>query len=305
MCCRVSPVNPNGYEGWTAAGGEAQSETMSESDGDEPAEGPLADDAVGLDAFAGDPNFMLSLARGLKVLDALVTERRDLTVSEAAAVTALPRAVVRRCFYTLEKLGYVIPIKPGVFAMGLPLLEMGQAYLKTIGPAGAIQAILDRLSRELDETAALAKMHGDELAYVASSKAKHAKAIGGQPGTKIPAFCTAMGRVLLAHLGRQELDAYFAGLQPIAFTSFTTTDPAKIRRHVDHARAAGYSINEQELDLGIRAIAVPVINRSGRAIAALNVGGDPTRLTNGALLGRFVPQMNSAAREIGLLVDSL
>jgi IclR family pca regulon transcriptional regulator len=259
---------------------------------------------TGLDGFAGDPNFMLSLARGLAELGALESERRHLTVSEAAAVTGLPRAVVRRCFYTLEKLGYVGASKPGAFAMGLPLLEMGQAYLSTIGSAGAIQAILDRLSVELHETCALAKLHGHDLVYVASSKAKHEKAIGGQPGTKIPAFCTAMGRVLLAHLSRQELDAYFAQLKPISFTSYTATDPAVIRRGVEHARAAGYSINDQELDIGIRAVAVPVLDRSGRAIAALNVGGDPARLNNSALLARFVPQMNTAAREIGRLVDA-
>lgn len=259
---------------------------------------------VDLDSFAGDPNFMLSLARGLKVMQALAEQRRGLTVSEAAQATGLPRATVRRCFYTLEKLSF-LTVNGAEFSLGAPVLALGQAYLSTIGPGGAIQAIMDKLRDTLDETCALAKLHGQDLVYLAVAPGRHQQSISGQPGSHVPAFCTSLGRVLLAHLPPASLEAILTSMQPVKFTPYTITEPDRIRTAILHARAAGYSINDQELDLGVRAISVPVRDRSGKVVAALNAGGDPARLKNGLLLSKFLPEMNLAAQEIGQLIDQL
>jgi IclR family pca regulon transcriptional regulator len=259
---------------------------------------------VDLNSFSGDPNFMLSLARGLKVMQALAAQRRSLTVSECAAVTGLPRATVRRCFYTLEKLGFVQASGPA-FALGAPVLALGEAYLAAIGPSGAIQAIMDKLRDTLDETCVLARLDGQDLVYLAMSRGRNKQSIPGQPGSHVPAFCTSLGRVLLANLPPAGLEAVLANIQPVKFTPFTITDADTIRTVIAHARAAGYSINDQELDLGVRALSVPVRDRTGKVVAALNAGGDPSRLKNGLLLSKFLPEMNMAAQEIGKLIDQL
>jgi IclR family pca regulon transcriptional regulator len=262
---------------------------------------PLAERTEGLDAFAGDPDFMLSLARGMAVLQAIAEALRPLTVSEAATATGLPRATARRCLYTLERIGFV-GAAGGGYTLRPTVMSLGQAYLTMVGPTGAIQAILERLSERFDESFALARLHGHDTVWIATSVGRSRMSLAAQPGARMPAFCTASGRMLLAGLDEAALDRFLAELAPVRFTSHTKTDLAEIRGAIDEARRAGYALIERELDMGVRALAVPVRDRSGTPVGALNVGGAPSRLSNVDLLTRFVPEMDAAATEIGLLM---
>jgi IclR family transcriptional regulator, pca regulon regulatory protein len=257
-----------------------------------------------LEAFSGDPHFMLSLARGLLVLQAFVNHGPKLTVSDAARATGLARATARRCLYTLEKVGYV-RMEGSTYLLESRFLPLARAYLRSLGPEGSVQVVLDRLRDQLDETVALGKLDGAHVSYMSLSRKSRARTLGGSVGMRVPAFCTSMGRVLLAALPETEVEAVIAAFPPVKFTTFTEIDPKEIRERVREAGRNGFSINDQELDLGLRALAVPVRDHRGRVIAALNAGGESTRLSNTILVGQFLPLMQEAAEEIGQLIEQV
>ncbi|MEI9892055.1 MAG: IclR family transcriptional regulator C-terminal domain-containing protein [Caulobacteraceae bacterium] len=257
-----------------------------------------------LESFSGDPHFMLSLARGLLVLQAFVGAGPRLTVSDAARATGLARATARRCLYTLEKVGYV-RMEGSAYVLESRFLPLARAYLRGLGPEGSVQVVLDRPARpdrrDLRARPARRRPRGLRLP-VAQEPHPNPR---GSVGMRVPAFCTSMGRVLLAALPEDEIDRVIAAFPPVKFTPFTQTDPGEIRERVKEAGRNGFSINDQELDLGLRAMAVPVRDHRGRVIAALNAGGENTRLSNTVLVGQFLPLMQEAAEEIGQLIEQV
>ena len=260
--------------------------------------------AADLEAFSGDPHFMLSLARGLVVLQAFTTNGPKLTVSEAARATGLARATARRCLYTLEKVGYV-RMEGSAYLLESRFLPLARAYLRGLGPEGSVQVVIDRLRDAVDETCALGKLDGAHVIYTSVSRKTRARTLGGSMGMRVPAFCTSMGRILLAPLTDAEIDSVLAAFPPVKFTAFTVTDPGEIRERIREAGRNGFSINDQELDVGLRALSVPVRDHRGRVIGALNAGGEEARLSNSLLVGRFLPLMQEAAEEIGQLIEQV
>lgn len=257
-----------------------------------------------LEAFSGDPHFMLSLARGLLVLQAFVGGGPKMTVSDAARATGLARATARRCLYTLEKVGYV-RMEGSAYVLESRFLPLARAYLRSLGPEGSVQVVLDRLRDQLDETVAIGKLDGAHVVYASLSRKSRARTLGGTVGMRVPAFCTSMGRVLLAAQPGAEVDQVLTSFPPVKFTPFTQTEPAEIRERIGEAARNGFSINDQELDLGLRALAVPIHDHRGRVIAALNAGGERDRLSNTLLVGQFLPAMHAAAEEIGQLIEQV
>ncbi|HEY4029483.1 MAG TPA: IclR family transcriptional regulator C-terminal domain-containing protein [Caulobacteraceae bacterium] len=260
--------------------------------------------ALELEGFSGDPHFMLSLARGLLVLQAFVGAGPRLTVSDAARATGLARATARRCLYTLEKVGYV-RMDGAAYVLESRFLPLARAYLRGLGPEGSVQVVLDRLRDQLDETCAIGRLDGAHVVYASLSRKTRARTLGGTVGMKVPAFCTSMGRVLLSALPDPEVDQVLAGFPPVKFTPFTATEPGDLRDRIREASRNGFSINDQELDLGLRALAVPIRDHRGRVIAALNAGGERDRLSNTVLVGQFLPAMQEAAEEIGQLIEQV
>ncbi len=260
--------------------------------------------AADMEAFSGDPHFMLSLARGLLVLQAFAGHGPRLTVSDAARITGLAHATARRCLYTLEKVGYVSMDGPH-YQLESRFLPLARAYLKSLGPEGSIQVVLDRLRDTVDETCALGKLDGAHVIYTSVSRKSRTRTLGGSMGLRVPAFCTSMGRILLAALGEAEVEAVLKAFPPVKFTPFTATAPEDIRERIEEAGRNGFSINDQELDLGLRALAVPIRDHRGRVIGALNAGGEAARLSNSLLVGRFLPLMQEAAEEIGQLIEQV
>jgi IclR family pca regulon transcriptional regulator len=260
--------------------------------------------AAEMDSFSGDPHFMLSLARGLLVLQAFVSNGPKLTVSEAARVTGLARATARRCLYTLEKVGYVRMDGPA-FVLESRFLPLARAYLRSLGPEGSVQVVLDRLRDQVDETCAVGKLDGAQVLYTSVARQSRTRTLGGTTGLRVPAFCTSMGRVLLAERDSDEIDAVLRAFPPVKFTAYTVTNPDEIRERIQEAGRNGFSINDQELDVGLRAIAVPIRDHRGRVIGALNAGGEASRLPNSALVGRFLPLLQEAAEEISQLIEQI
>jgi IclR family pca regulon transcriptional regulator len=260
--------------------------------------------AAEMDAFSGDPHFMLSLARGLLVLQAFASSGTRLSVSEAAKATGLPRATARRCLYTLEKIGYV-RAEGSSYVLESRFLPLARAYLRSLGPEGSVQVVLDRLRDQVDETCAIGKLDGAHVIYTAVSRKDRDRTLGGSMGTKVPAYCTSMGRVLMAALSQADIEAVLSGFNPVKLTAYTLTAPDELRERIRDAGRNGFAINDQELDLGRRALAVPIRDHRGRVIAALNAGGEAQRLSNQILIGQFLPLLQEAADEIGQLIEQV
>lgn len=263
-----------------------------------------ADKASDMEAFSGDPHFMLSLARGLLVLQAFVDHGPKLTVSDAARATGLARATARRCLYTLQQVGYV-RLEGTAYVLESRFLPLARAYLRSQGPEGSVQVVLDRLRDQIDETCAIGRLDGAHVVYHWVSRKTRAGALGGAVGMRVPAFCTSMGRIMLAGSSPSEVGQVLAAFPPVKFTPFTLTDPDEIRERILEAGRNDFSINDQELDLGMRALSAPIRDHRGRVIAALNAGGEEARLSNTVLVGQFLPLMQEAAEEIGQLIEQV
>ena len=253
-----------------------------------------------IEAWSGDPNFMTSLARGIAVIRAFTQQKRRLTISQVSQRTGIPRAAVRRCLYTLGQLGYVKAEDGRDFSLSPRILSLGHAYLSSTPLATAAQPLLDRVSDVLHESCSIALLEGDEILYVArSSTNRRIMSVDLGIGTRLPAYCTSMGRVLLAHMAAPELDAYLGRVKMIQYTPRTLATAEKLRRELEGVRRTDHAIVDQELEIGLRSIAVPVRDRTGRVVAAMNIGTQASRVSLAELEKSFLRELQSAARELG------
>jgi len=256
-----------------------------------------------LDEFHGDPNFMMSLARGLLVIQAFSERRLQLSISQLSRRTALSRASVRRCLHTLSKLGFAGTDDGRSFYLRPRVLALGHSYLSSMPLATAAQPILEHLSQILHESCSIALLDGTEIVYVARAHVTRIMAIDLGVGTRLPAFCTSMGRVLLANLPANELESVLPKIEFKRFTDRTVTSVEKLRQVLAAVKREGHAIIDQELELGLRSMAVPVRNPAGRVVAAINVGAHGQRVSIQDMRTRFLPYLRAAAQELCLLLN--
>jgi len=256
-----------------------------------------------LDEFHGDPNFMMSLARGLLVIQAFSERRLQLSISQLSKRTALSRASVRRCLHTLSKLGFAGTDDGRSFYLRPRILALGHSYLSSMPLATAAQPILEHLSQILHESCSIALLDGTEIVYVARAHVTRIMAIDLGVGTRLPAFCTSMGRVLLANLPANELESVLPKIEFKRFTDRTVTSVEKLRQVLAAVKREGHAIIDQELELGLRSMAVPVRNPAGRVVAAINVGAHGQRVSIQDMRTRFLPYLHAAAQELCLMLN--
>lgn len=245
----------------------------------------------------GDPNFMTSLARGLAVIRGFAGTSHGLTIAQLSKSTGISRAAVRRCLYTLEQLGYVGSEGTAYF-LRPKILSLGFAFLSSTPVAEAAQPHLDAMSKALEESCSLSILDGDEIVYVARAAASRIMSINLVVGTRLPAYCSSMGRVLLAHLPPAALESYLARvkLEPRTVHSVTSVD--RFREILQAVREQGYALVDEELEIGLRSIAVPVRDVSGRVIAAMNIGSQAARVSADEMRERFLPRLQAVAAEL-------
>jgi IclR family pca regulon transcriptional regulator len=234
--------------------------------------------------------YLQSLARGLAVLVSLGSARGGLTLAAAAQATGLPRATVRRSVQTLEHLGYATS-DGGRFALLPRVLELGYAPLSGRTFGEIVQPHLADLVARVHESASVATLSGDDVVYVARVPTVAIMSVDITVGTRFPAYATSMGRVLLADLPEERL----AELAVPPLTRHTVTSPADLAAAVRQAGLDGYAVVDQELEEGVRSIAVPVRDRSGRAVAAVNVATHASRATPADLVRDVLPPLREAA----------
>lgn len=259
--------------------------------------------AAEIQALSGDPNFMTSLARGLAVIRAFSQQKRRLAVSQISQKTGIPRAAVRRCLYTLSQLGYVSSDDGRTFALRPKILALGHAYLSSTPLATSAQPILDHVTGVLHESCSIAILDGEDILYTArSTTTKRIMSLDLGVGSRLPAFCTSMGRVLLAGLEPGELNTFLARAKLTPFTNRTVASPSELKQVLDEVRRMGYAIVDQELEIGLRSIAVPVRDPTGKVVAAINIGTQSSRVPISEMETKFLPRLRDAAEELGMLL---
>lgn len=246
-----------------------------------------------------DGDFMTSLARGLIVIQTFSKHKRPLTVSQISTHTGISRAAVRRCLYTLGKLGFAGSQDQQHFFLCPKILTLGHAYLSSNPLAKVAQPVLEQLSAVLYESCSVATLDQYEVLYVARAAVSRIMSIDLRVGSRLPGFCTSMGRVLLAALQEKQLNAYLAHVVLTRHTDRTVVSVAKLKRILEMVKRNGYAIVDQELEVGLRSLAVPIRSSAGAVVAALNVGCHAQRISIRELQTTFLPHLRRAALDIG------
>ncbi len=247
-------------------------------------------------------DIMGGLAKGLKVIEAFTAEHPRLSISEAADISGYDRATTRRCLLTLAELGYCA-YDGKYFTVTPRVLRLGTGCLASMPLPRIVQPWLDRLSEEIGQSTSVSILDDAEIVYVARASQRRVMSIALMPGSRLPAYCTSMGRVLLAALP-SERALELLSAEPLAQrTARTQTDVGEVQRILQDVKADGYASIDQEVEIGLRSVAVPLVGARGQTLAALNVGLAATEEPMRAMVSRYLPALLRIKAELsGILV---
>ncbi len=248
-------------------------------------------------AAAREPHFVQSLERGLSVITAFGPDASALTLSDVARSTGLTRAAARRFLLTLADLGYVRQ-DGTLFRLTPKVLGLGYAFLSSLPLPGIAEPYLERLVAEVHESSSMSVLDGSDVVYVARVPTSRIMTVAISVGTRFPAYATSMGRVLLAGLDDEALEAHLSALDLEAFTDRTVASVDDLRERVREARRQGYAIVDQELEHGLRSVAVPVRNRHGTVVAAVNVSSHVSRVSRDRARKVLLPPLLRAVADL-------
>jgi IclR family pca regulon transcriptional regulator len=246
-------------------------------------------------------DMIAGLDKGLQVIEVFDQERSRLTIADVADRTGLTRAAARRYLLTLTALGYMRH-ENKQFSLTPKVLRLGQSYLHSARLPRIAQPLLYRLAYSLGEAASVGVLDHDDLVCVAAVSAGQLISSTLQPGTRVPAYCTANGRILLASLPPDQTVRYIARavLEPI--TAYTIADRDRLADEIARVRTQGYALVDQELELGLRTIAVPVRNFRGEVVAAMNISVHAARMTPEQMVERCLPALIKFQVELNALL---
>jgi IclR family transcriptional regulator, pca regulon regulatory protein len=245
--------------------------------------------------------FVQSFARGLAVIRSFSALSPQQTLSEVAERSQLSRAGARRILLTLQTLGYVTS-DGRLFRLTPRILDLGFAYLSSMPIWNLAEPVMEDLVADVKESCSAAVLEQTDIVYVLRVPTHQIMRITLGVGSRLPAWCTSMGRVLLADLPEPEMLARLATCELSARTRHTLTDPDAIAARVAQARRQGWCIVNQELEEGLISVAVPVRNRAGRVIAALNVSGQANRTNARTVQDSILPRLQRAADTISAML---
>jgi IclR family pca regulon transcriptional regulator len=239
-------------------------------------------------------DFVQSLDRGLSVIRAFDLDNPELTLSEVAQRTDLTRAAARRFLLTLERLGYVGSDRKR-FSLRPRVLELGYAYLSSLGLPEVAMPHLEHLVSEVQLSSSISVLDDQDIIYVARVMTRRIMSVNINVGTRLPALTTSMGRVLLAGLPEEELDAFLDRADIVAHTENTVRDKAELQRVIAGVRESGWALVDQELELGLRAMAVPIRDAKGRVVAAMNLSAPSVAFGADDVVARFLEPLQRQA----------
>ena len=261
---------------------------------------PLSDETAEAPDKPGD-SYVQSFARGLAVIRTFNSERPEQTLTDVAAAAGLTRAGARRILLTLQTLGYV-ETEGRLFRLTPRILDLGFAYLTSMPFWNLAEPIMEDLSSQVHESCSAAVLDRTEIVYVLRVPTHKIMTINLSIGSRLPAYCTSMGRVLLSALSEKELDATLDATQIVAHTPRTIVDRDELKKTIAQVGAQGWAIVDQELEAGLISMSAPIRNRQGRIIAALNISGNVQRKSAKQMVKAFLEPLQQASRTVSELV---
>jgi IclR family pca regulon transcriptional regulator len=249
-----------------------------------------------------ETDFISGFAKGLSVIEAFDAANPRLSITDISRITGLERATARRCLLTLAQLGYA-DYDGKFFSLSPRILRLGHSYLTATPLPRLLQPFLDQLSEKTGESASASVLDGNEIVYIARASHKRVMSINLNPGSRLPAYCSSMGRVLLAAMNDGDAKSILESSNRKANTPNTKTTIAELMAELQLISEQGYAVIDQELEIGLCSIAIPVRNMRGTTIAALNVGAQAPRVTVDEMVTTYLPVMQSTRDTLaGLLV---
>jgi IclR family pca regulon transcriptional regulator len=242
-------------------------------------------------------DFVESLDRGLRLLQAFGERPAPMSLSEIAKAADLPRATARRILFTLQHGGFVSS-DGKQFALTPHVLTLAGSYLRSNQLVSVLQPVLDRISVEAQEVSSLAVLDGDVVVFIARATPTRIFTGGVDIGYRLPAFCTAVGRAMLGRFSDAELKTKLAAIHREALTPETVLDPKRLLAAIAADRARGYSVVDREAEPHFRSIAVPVQRYDGTIVAAINIGAHVDRISTEEMVKRFLPLLREGAAEV-------
>jgi IclR family pca regulon transcriptional regulator len=256
----------------------------------------MANAALSAGPRPGD-GYVQSFARGLDVIRSFSAAAPRQTLTDVAARSGLTRAGARRILLTLQALGYVRS-DGRHYALTPRILDLGFAYLSSMPIWNLAEPVMERLVDQVKESCSAAVLDGTDIVYVLRVPTRKIMSIGLGVGSRLPAACTSMGRVLLAGLPDTEVEALLRAAPPAAHTRHTLTDPEAVLAKVRQARRQGWCLVNQELEEGLVSLAAPIVNRAGETVAALNISGQANRTPPRQMQELMLPVLLAAAADI-------
>ncbi|WP_210485809.1 IclR family transcriptional regulator domain-containing protein [Microvirga antarctica] len=238
--------------------------------------------------------FVASLEKGLAVIEAFGPDQPRLTLADVAKRTGITRAAARRYLRTLAKLNYA-EFDGRYFSLSPRILRLGYAYLSSSSLSERLQPALEKISRLTGESSSAAMLDGDDIVYVARSPTQRIMSVSLGIGTRLPAYCTSLGRAILAHQSAEAIDAYLKRVKLEPRTPRTVTRRQDLRDRLDDVRLRGCAVIDEELELGLRSIALPLIEPNGSVRIALNVSTQAARVSANDMESRFLPALREVA----------
>ena len=239
-------------------------------------------------------DFVQSLDRGFAVIRAFDELNVKLTLSEVAQRTQLTRATARRFLLTLESMHYVGSTGRHFF-LRPKVLELGYAYLSSVNLVSVAQNHLEVLTNELRESCSASVLEDEEIIYICRAASNRIMSVNLAVGVRLPAYSSSMGKILLASLSKKELDEYLGKSLRPKLTSRTVVGARELLAAVEKVREQGWAVNDEELEEGVRSVAVPVMDQNRKVIAAINVSAHASRVTVDMLINDFLPQLKETA----------
>ena len=239
-----------------------------------------------------------SLVKGLTVIKAFNQQRPAMTLSEVASVTGFTRAATRRFLLTLVNEGYAKQ-EGKQFSLTAKVLDLGFSYLSTLDVWHNAKPLMSALVEQLNESCSAAVLDGFDVVYVARvATTKRIMSITLTVGTRLPAFATSMGRILLADMALPALENFINTCSITQFTEYTITEKSALIAEITKVKMQGYSLVEQELEIGLTSISVPVHNREGKVVAALNVSTHMSQTARQQIFAVILPALQQCARQV-------
>ncbi len=249
-----------------------------------------------------ETDFVSGFAKGLRVIEAFGESDRRLSIADVAKKTGLDRATVRRSLLTLFELQYA-DYDGKFFTLTPRILRLGHSYLSATPLPTLLQPHLDVLAEKTGQSSSASVLDDTQILYIARASQRRVMSINLNPGSRLPAYCSSMGRVLLAALSDSNARDVLARSDLRANTNRTLVDPDAIMSELGRVRELGYALIDQELELGLRSIAVPLKNRRGETIAALNVGAPAAHISLEQMTYDVLPLLKEAAENIMPLLN--